>query len=65
MNKEATSYKLREQRAVTIGVENGGENGTTAHRTQLNPRQHEPLDGRMGSIHGSQWSSLANPNNGA
>lgn len=28
------------------------------HPTQLNPRQHEPLDGRMGVIHGSQWSSL-------
>ena len=49
MNIEATRYNMREQ-----GVENGGEGDDTTQPTQLNHRQCEPLDGRMGSIHGSQ-----------
>ena len=46
---------------MTIEVENEGESGDTTHTTLLNPKQREPLDGRMGSIHGSQWGSLATP----
>ena len=56
MLKEPTRYKLREQEGgalVTIRVENGGESGNTTHPTQLNLRQREPFDGKMGSIHGS------------
>ena len=41
------------KRVMTIGVENGGESGDTTHLTSLNPRQRGPLDGKMGSIHGS------------
>ena len=49
----------------TKGLENGRENIDTTHPTQLNPSQRESLHGRMGSIHGLQWSSLATPNNEA
>ena len=65
MYEEATRYNLREQEVATKGVENGGESDDTTHPTQLNPRECEPLDGRMGSIHDSQWSSLSTPNNKA
>jgi hypothetical protein len=56
MDKEPTRYKLREQEGdalAIIWVENGGEGGNTMHPTQPNPRQHEPLDGKVGFIHGS------------
>ena len=54
-------YKVQvESNRVAIrGVETRGESVNTTIPTQLNPRQHEPLDGRIGSIHNSQWSSLA------
>ena len=49
---------------VTIRVENGEESGDTIQPTQPNPRQGEPLDGRIGSAHNPQWSSLATFNIG-
>jgi hypothetical protein len=41
------------KRVATIVVVNGGEHSNTTYPTQLNPSWREPLDGMMGSIHGS------------
>ena len=39
--------------------------GMVRIKEQLNPKWRGDLDGKMGSIHGSQWSLLATPNNEA
>ena len=54
MTKEATSTKVEEsKRLATTRVMNGGKSGGSTHPTHLNLSQGDPLDGRMGSIHGS------------
>ena len=58
-----TSWESK--RMETSGVENGGESGNTTHPTQLILGQCEPLDGRMGFIHGAHWSLVSPPNNEA